>query len=289
MTVRASLRGLHSPLSVTRRIFYPGDKAPGPGFDPSSDLLEIHDARLLQAQDGSESACFDAHGFALLEHDTAVRAWGMDPAEQAERARIYHPEIETLVRERLFPGRRVEIEQRLKLVTRGGPEDAVYADWVHQDFGLTAGDFARNLAGITTQDEAIRWRERYERDDVTGCVAISFWRTLGMRQPLLHMPIALCDPGTVSIADVISGVAADEGGNYHIMLRYDPRQRWYHYPGITSGEMLAFKLFECRKDDPAPERLRSVFHGAFVHPMAPDNVERRVSCEHRIWVMLLRD
>lgn len=280
----ARLNGLLSPASA-ERIFYPGDRAPGPGFDPSTRPLEIKDARALQASARSEAAFFEDHGFVLIGDRMAVREW--DPSAGAP-ARLY-PEIETIVRETLFPGRRVEVDQRLKPLCRGGSDDAVYADWVHQDFGLTADDFERNLAGIATPEAALRWRSRYRCDDVAGCVAISFWRTIGMHGPLRHMPLALCDPGSVEMADVIAATPAPEGGSYHIGLRFNAGQRWYHYPGMRSDELLAFKLFECRKDDPAPERLRSVFHSAFDDPAMPAGAERRQSCEHRAVVIVLAD
>lgn len=285
----ARLKGLLPPASVAERIFRPGDPAPAPDFDPSKRPLEIRDARAFQADCGSEAACFGSHGFALLDHPTAEREWGADARAREARARVYEPEIAAILRERLFPGRRIEICEALELLCRGRADQAVYADWVHQDFGLTAHDYALNLAGITTQDRARDWRARYECDDVAGFVAISFWRTIGMRAPLRHMPLALCDPASVEMADVIPAVRGADGANYHIGLRFNAEQRWYHYPGMRNDELLAFKLFECRKDDPGPARLRSVFHSAFEDPAAPADAEPRRSCEYRIGVMILAD
>jgi hypothetical protein len=54
-------------------------------------------------------------------------------------------------------------------------------------------------------------------------------------------------------------------------------------------EVLAFKLFDCRKSDSGPNRFRSVFHSAFADPKAPCNAEERQSCEHRVGVLILRD
>jgi hypothetical protein len=284
-TTFARLKGLISAIPPAQKIFRPGDLRPKPDFDPSAAALEISDARALQAGAPSEADLFEDHGFALLGHCTAVQRW----ESPDELARVYHPEIDAVLREKLFPGRRVEIDQSLAPVYRGGAEHAVYADWVHQDFGLTAGDFALNLAGIMSPEAAERWQARYAQDDVASCVAISCWRTIGMRDPLRHMPIALCDPASVAMEDVIACTPAEGGGSYHIGLRFNPGQRWYHYPAMRADELLTFKLFECRKDDPAPERLRSVFHTAFEDPAMPADAERRYSCEHRVVVMVLRD
>jgi len=274
-----------SPESVARRIFYPGDKPPGPGFDPSTEPLEIRDARALQSRAGSIAACFHDHGFALLGHSGG--GWLPEQLGGDAYRRLYHPEIARLVHTHLYPDRRVETDHVLKPVCRGGSDDAHYADWVHQDFGLTAGDFERNLAGIVSPEAGRAWRSRYESDDILGCAVISFWRTIGMRAPLRHMPLALCDPSSVGMADVVPAAAAADGARYHIGLRYHAGQAWYHYPEMRADELLAFKLFECRKDDLRPERLRSVFHTAFADPAAPADAEPRQSFEHRVIVNLL--
>src|SRR4051812_25332781 len=107
-----------------------------PRFGP----FEIEDARPLQAGAESEASFFDAHGFVLLDHDIAVRDWEVDPdsPETSEVVRIYYPEIERLVRQRLFPGKRVEVHQWSPPLRRGrGTSTPQYASGVHSDYGLT--------------------------------------------------------------------------------------------------------------------------------------------------------
>jgi hypothetical protein len=87
----------------------------------------------------------------------------------------------------------------------------------------------------------------------------------------------------------MTGIAPSGLPTNHVALRHNPRQRWYYYPGMRADEVLAFKLFECRKDDPRPTRFRSVFHTAFADPDAPADAEERQSCEHRVGVVVLRD
>ena len=114
-----------------------------------------------------------------------------------------------------------------------------------------------------------------------------------MAGPLLHMPLALCDPRSVDIVDLIptamTGIAPSGLPTNHVALRFNPNQRWYYYPEMRIAEVLAFKLFECRKDDPGPSRFRSVFHTAFADPVTPADAEERQSCEHRVGVVILRD
>ena len=109
-----------------------------------------------------------------------------------------------------------------------------------------------------------------------------------MREPLRHLPMALCDPGTVAMDDLVL-TAVEAKGGYQIGPRFNRAHCWYHYPEMTADELLTFKLFECSKDDPGLSRLRSTFHTAFEDPDMPADAERRRSWEHRVIVMLLRD
>ena len=72
-----------------------------------------------------------------------------------------------------------------------------------------------------------------------------------------------------------------------VSVRYNPGQRWFYYPEMTTNEVLAFKIFHCLKADAHP-RLRTCFHSAFADPTAPADAEPRKSCEHRAGVFLLR-
>jgi hypothetical protein len=69
--------------------------------------VEIDDARQLQSGALSEAAFFAEHGFVLLKHSTAVRDWDQDVGP------IYLGEIETIIRERLYPGAISKSSRRL--------------------------------------------------------------------------------------------------------------------------------------------------------------------------------
>jgi hypothetical protein len=158
---------------------------------------------------------------------------------------------------------------------------------------VTPEDFEVSVEAYATPEAAKGWRQGFERDEVEAFMMIDLWRPTNMSGPLLHMPLALCDPQSVDMADVIPtamrGIAPSGLPTNHVALRYNPRQRWYYYPAMRADEVLAFKLFECRKDDPEPTRFRSVFHTAFVDPDVPADAEERQSCEHRVGVVILRD
>jgi hypothetical protein len=285
----AQLNGLFPPdFRSSARV--PIDIRTGPPAGrrlPQFGPFEIHDARPLQAQAASEASFFEDHGFVLLPHETAVRDWDADPPT------IYYPEVERLVRDRLFRGRRVEVHQWSPPLRRGrGTSTPQYANGVHSDYGLTPDDFQVSVEAFANAQAAAGWRRAYDRDEVEAFAIVDFWRPTNMAGPLLHMPIALCDPSTVAMEDLVptslTGIAPSGMATHHVALRFNPAQRWYYYPRMQTDEVLAFKLFECRKDDPGPSRLRGVLHSAFADPDAPPDAEERQSCEHRVGVTILR-
>jgi hypothetical protein len=283
MTI-ALLNGFYAPdfLSEERQRFAVGSHAPG--MDTAGRAVDIADARELQAAVGlSEAEFFARHGFVLLPHVSAVGDWDEDVAS------VYLPEIDQLIRERLFPGRAVEVQQGPDVLRRGrGTPAPYYADGVHSDGGLNLDDYVTNVAAFSSDEAAHWWRMRYEREDVAGLVWIDFWRPTEMTGPLEHMPLALCDPTSVQPKDAIptgqTGIAPAGRESHHLSLRYDPEQRWYYYPRMTCDEMLAFKLAEFWKE---ATPLRNCFHSAFADPGTPANAEQRQSCEHRVAVLVL--
>jgi hypothetical protein len=296
MATKAELRGLFpSEFRQQSRLHIDIRNGPPAGFQmPSFGPFQIEDARGPQAEAGSDAAFFDARGFVLLRHATGVRDWEAGPSQESEVARIYFPEIDMLVREHLYPGKRVEVHQWSPPLRRGrGTANPQYASGVHSDYGTTPEDFEVSVEAYSNRSAAEGWRRRYERPEVEAFVMVDFWRPTNMAGPLLHMPLALCDASTVEVADLVptamTGIAPTGLPTHHVALRYNPRQRWYYYPRMGADEVLAFRLFECRKDDPEPNRFRSVFHAAFADPNAPADAEERQSCEHRVGVSILRN
>jgi len=298
MATCAQLNGLFPPeFEPTERLRIDISKGPPSGFRmPGFGPFQIEDARAFHAEAGSEADFFGEHGFILLDHQTAVRDWEADAAspDNSDVVRVYYPEVEQLIRKRLLPDKRVEVLQWSPPLRRGrGTSMPQYANGVHSDYGVTPEDFQVSVEAYATPEAARGWRRDYDRDEVEAVMMIDLWRPTNMSGPLLHMPLALCDPQSVDMADVIptamTGIAPSGLPTNHVALRYNPRQRWYYYPEMRADEVLAFKLFECRKDDPGPSRFRSVFHTAFADPGAPADAEERQSCEHRVGVVILRD
>ena len=294
--IQAQLNGQFRPDFTPRQRLAIRIDQPSEGGVPwgTAPLTTIADARPLQAQAASEAAFFAERGFALLSHASAVRDWTTDnrqPSEDSDVARLYVPEVEAIIRERLLPGQSVRVFQRPALIRRGPGADNGYAPAVHQDFGLTADDYQEGVAAFAGPEIGARWRLGYDRPEVEGFMVIDFWRPIGMTEPLRHMPLALCDPASVAAADVLPSAMIDLAPTgrptNQLSLRYNPDQRWFYYPGMTVDEVLCFKLFHCLKADANPP-LRTCFHTAFVDPTAPTDAEPRQSCEHRVGVFLMR-
>lgn len=296
MDTTARLNGLFPPdFTATERLTlsYGTDQPRRAPLPPRE--VAVADARPAQARASSEAAFFAEHGFVLLSHATRVADWEPNHAapESCEVGSIYLAEVEAIIRERLLPGQRVEV-QRGGLPLRRGRETKTpfYANGVHSDMGATPEDYQASVAAFAGDPAAQGWRRSYERDDVAGFVSIDFWRPTNMAEPLEHMPLALCDPGSVEATDLLptamTTIAPSGRPTHHLALRHDERQRWWWYPAMRTDEVLAFKLCEFRKDD-APGRVGNVFHSAFADPLARPDAQERQSCELRVGVLLLRD
>jgi len=248
--------------------------------------IEINDARQLQRQEASEAQFFAENGFVLLSHTTMVKDW--DNVPQA-----FCDEVDDLIRTRLLPGRRVEIQQRPTPMRRGrGTSTPQYAQGVHSDGPLTAELYAANVGAFAGEQARKWWLDRYSRADVAGFMSIDFWRVTNMQKPLQHMPLALCAPNSLQRSDILPmefvGIAPEGRTSHHLALRFNPCHQWFFYPEMTGEEVLAFKLCEFWKDDPDAQP-QNCFHTAFAHPGTPADAEERQSCEHRVGVLVLRD
>lgn len=264
-----------------------GERAPAGEFMRAYPPVEIRDARPLQKKADSEAQFFQRHGFVLLSHGTQVEDWDSDVGP------IYLSEVEALIRERLLPGRRLEVQQRPNLLRRGrGTATPQYANGVHSDGPLTLDAFASNIRAFASPQAEQWWRTRYAEDEVVGYVSLDFWRTTNMAKPLRHMPLALCDPNSLDRTDIVpmsmTGIAPEGRETNHLSLRFNSAQRWYYYSGMTGDELLVFKLGEYWKDDPEAHP-QNCFHSAFRDPAAPADAQERQSCEHRVGVLILRD
>ena len=299
--VDARLNSLFEPgfVAEERVLIDATGRAPTPGVGADPVAVKIRNARPLQsaaetAGSFNEAEFFAEHSFVVLDHRTGFRDWDAESKDTVDAGltRTYFPEIESIIRERLLPGHRLEIPPVANLLRRGPDSpNPFYGTVVHQDYGLSADDYEENVAAYGTDAAAQAWRSQYDRDEVAGFLVINFWRTVRMDGPLRHLPLAVCDPYSVAPDDVVStgllNFTPTGRPSNQLGLRHNPEQRWYYYAGMTTGEVLAFKNFQCFKDDARPT-LRTCFHSAFDEPETPAGATPRQSCEYRVGVFFLK-
>lgn len=259
----------------------PERRRPYPDYGP----IEIADGRALDPA-LTEAERFERNGFVILDHATGVSDWDTDVPT------VYHREIEAIVRDRLFPGVRVEVQQGPAVLRRGRDTNTPYAGGIHSDGPLTPAHYAENVAAFAGPQAEHWWKAQFDRPDVRGFVQVDFWRPTNMSEPLRHMPLALCRPDSLDVADIVPtemiGIAPDRNKSRHLVLRFNRDQQWFYFPEMRTDEVLAFKLGEYWKDDSAAAP-QNVFHTAFELPDTPADAEHRQSCEFRVGVLILRD
>lgn len=257
--------------------------------------VTVWDAREKEAKEGlSKAEFFERYGFVLIPRHTAMSARDWDESApdplglqnltgqgmrrgETPLSQKYWGEVEQILRELLPESKEIELDP---LVVRRGPgtKNPVYNFAPHQDYGFTDEDWP--LAGP-------EFRDRFAQEQVRGLVVVNFWRPVRpMRGPVRKTPLAVCDPSTVKMEDIVPvNVRRDSSGYVKMLdLAHDAEQRWYYYPDMTVDEVLVFKSFQYFKSQSGPE-LNTCFHTAFEHPLAPPGAEERQSCEYRarIW------
>jgi len=279
--------------------------------------VEVLDARKKEQEEGlSKREFFNKYGFVLLSHHTNMTAddWlvnsqkpiadsknlerlanaqqGKDAANPVETT--YAKEIEPLLSELVPNAGELKLPKSALRRGPGGPNN-FYGLGVHQDFGLYKEDMETLMSGMhrAGDDESIsydEWCAKLDRDGNHGYAIINFWRpVLPMKRPVQNTPLAVCDPNTVNVEDIVPqdlyGFAPK--GQHNMGIKFNPNQKWYYYPDMTTEEVLVFRQFQYEKGWKAPyKKINTVFHTAFQHPGAPKDAEKRCSSEYRVSVWL---
>jgi hypothetical protein len=237
-------------------------------FDTERHTVAIHDMRPL-----AEAFSLDREGFELLQHETAVADLYDDDAVE----KVYYPEIEALLRAVTGASRVVIFDATRRSDAGAGAKnrDGLRgpASRVHVDYTAKSGP--QRVKDLLGNDEAARLAASGAR-----IIQINVWRPI--RGPVQRSPLALADASSVATEDLIATdqVFPDRVGEiYH--LAYDPAQRWYYAPEMTSDEVLLIKGYDSLTD-----RARFTPHGAFDLPDTPDDAAPRESIEVRTLVVI---
>jgi hypothetical protein len=243
--------------------------APRVFFDTERHTVAIHDMRPI-----ADAFSLDREGFELLRHQTAVADLHDDDAVE----KVYYPEIEALLRAVTGASRVVIFDATRRSDAGSGAKnrDGLRgpASRVHVDYTAKSGP--QRVKDLLGEDEAARLAASGAR-----ILQINVWRPI--RGPVQRSPLALADAASVAPEDLIATdqVFPDRVGEiYH--LAYDPAQRWYYAPEMTSDEVLLIKGWDSLDDG----RARFTPHGAFDLPDTPDDAAPRESIEVRTLVVI---
>lgn len=308
-----------------------------------SKSVRVFDARALQAEAESKgttlSQFFAEHGFVLIKHKTKLAElepedWGkVNPpgdfdtknllkTEASEHLKVYAAEVESLVREIIFPASdtlrypKVSKVQTGPLLQMRGPgtKAPMYGEGIHQDYCIGLEAYKDTIKAYISEEAAEEMGAGFENPAIHGAMTLCFWRPAPpfKGKVVKSMPLAICDPNTVEAKDIgeirLKGLPnLREGCSQRLQqLAYNEKQKWYYYPEIAMDEVLVIKQWEVWKE---PEKhidvcpcynamtveqktaleekkfFNTCFHTAFEDPSYKDKiVEPRISSEYRITV-----
>lgn len=226
--------------------------------------VEIRDGRPLIGQ-----FVLDTHGFAFTRHETKVK----DFTDEAERKRVYDPEIEALIKH--YSGAREVIvfdhtirigdEAGRKVINARPPVRGV-----HNDYTERSGP--QRLRDILGEAEAERRMQK-------RWGIIQAWRPI--RGAVLADPLAICDGRTIPRTGFIPiqrRYRYRTAESYHIS--YTPSHVWFWLPQMRREEAIVFKVY----DTGTGVASQFTAHTAFEDPGTPANAPGRESIETRTFV-----
>src|SRR5688572_5273356 len=175
----------------------------------------------------------DTHGFVFVDHKTQVRDFG----DEAERARVYDPEVQALVRKHSGASEVVVFDHTIRISDEevqkaAGARPTVKG--VHNDYTETSAP--RRLREIVGDAEAERrFKKRW--------AIIQVWRPI--RGKVLIDPLGICDGRSIpqkGFIRVERRYKDRTGEVYHIA--HNPAHAWFYFPQMERNEALVFKVFD---------------------------------------------
>jgi hypothetical protein len=225
-----------------------------------------HEMAVRNGRPLRETFSLDTHGFVFVEHRTQVR----DFTDEAERARVYDPEVQALVKQHAGAAEVLVFDHTIRvgdetMQNAMGARPTVKG--VHNDY--TERSAPRRLREIAGDAEAER---RFSR----RWAIIQVWRPI--RDRVLAEPLGICDGRTIpheGFIRVERRYKDRTGEVYHIA--HNPAHEWYYFPHMERHEALVFKVF----DSDAGKPSRFTAHSAFDDPATPVGAPPRESIETR--------
>jgi hypothetical protein len=212
------------------------------GEDDMRDVT-IEDARGREAE-----FTLDRNGFQIVKAPTVVA----DFYDPEEIKRVYYPEVEQLLKDKLGASRVFVFDHNVRNATKAGL--AVPSRQVHNDH--TVNSAPRRVRDHLPDEAEELLQHRF------GIVNV--WRPI--RGPVLDSPLALCDARSFSDDDLIASdlVYAHVRGETS-RVEYNPKHRWYYFSEQQTDEVLFIRVHDNADDG----RARLSFHTSFENPLTP--------------------
>lgn len=123
---------------------------------------------------------------------------------------------------------------------------------IHQDFGMGTAEYGNMMYAYSgSKCDVNEWMKGFNEPDVKGYRKVCFWRPIHMKGPVKGNPLALCDPQSTRLNDVVPselhGFTSLLIPTSQAVLKYHPGHKWHYYPDMTNDEVIVFKQFECFK------------------------------------------
>jgi hypothetical protein len=221
---------------------------PPPGVPVWNGIDDPHEVRIEDARGRESEFTLDRNGFALVKAPTTVADF-YDPEEVK---RVYYPEVERLLREKLGADRVFIFDHNVRNGAR--PDLAQPPRQVHNDHTVnSAPRRVRDHLGPEAEDLL---KHRFG--------VVNVWRPI--RGPVQDSPLALCDARTFTDDDLIASdlVYAHVRGETS-RVEYRPDHRWYYFSGMQTDEALLIRVHDSANDG----RARLSFHTSFENPLTP--------------------
>ena len=246
----AGLEGVEAALHYVSPAAPHSLRYVGGGQEINTATFEPHMVFIRDARASFEPLTLQTTGFQLARQQPAVALYDDDQAAAA-----YPAEIEALLGAMLNPDRIALFRPRRRHMTQSQGEVLPGATDVHVDYDAPDSQvLARRLLGLDRDAEL-----PYSR-----FMAINLWRVL--TPPPQDRPLAVCDARTatrrgtrntlISVdvmppPETLLQVPPDDPDlRSGFLFHFDPDQRWYYYPEMTTDEVLLFKLYDSIESGP---------------------------------------
>jgi hypothetical protein len=227
---------------------------------------ELHEMAVRNGRPLRDTFNLDLHGFVFVDHPTKVK----DFADEAERKRVYDPEVQALIKKHSGASDVVVFDHTIRITDDesqriSGARPTVKG--VHNDYTEKSAPIRlREIVGDAEAER--RMKKRW--------AIVQMWRPI--RGPVVIDPLGICDGRSIpqkGFIRVERRYKYRTGEVYHIA--YDPMHAWYYFPHMERDEALLFKVF----DSDASKPSRFTAHSAFDDPATPAGAPPRESIETR--------